>query len=122
MAIHHGRIEPYHIDLHLATSMKSWRRLRKQLPELTVPKRPGGGGATIWTADRRQSVHVGHALVLIDVKGYRRRERFALERTCVHEAAHVAVFMHEHINTSVSGEPFAYLVDWLAGWLMERTR
>lgn len=121
MAVHHGVITPYGIDLHLATSMKSWRRLRKQLPELNIPKRPGGGGATVWTADRRQSIDVGHALVFIDVKGYRRREPFALERTCAHEAAHVAVFLHAHFNTTVEGEPFAYMVDWLTGWLLERT-
>jgi hypothetical protein len=122
VALHHGVIAPYNIELHLATSMKSWRKLRRTLPELAIPKNPGGGGATVWTADRRGAIDVGHACVFIDVAEYRKMGPLRVGATCAHEAAHVAVFLHEHFNTTVEGEPFAYLVDWLFTWLWERTR
>jgi hypothetical protein len=121
VALHHGLIEPYKIELHLATTMKSWRKARRLFDYLELPKSPGGGGATVWTADRRGKIDVGHAFVFIDVAEYRRMGRGRVEGTCAHEAAHVAVFLHEHFNTTVGGEPFAYLVDWLFTWLWERT-
>jgi hypothetical protein len=124
VATHHGRLDPYGIELHLATSVKSWRQLRRDLPELTAPKNPGGGGATVWTADRRQPIDVGHCLVFINVKSYRRRGGNDLAETCAHEAAHVVLFLFDHINTDPvhAHEPFAYMVGWVTTWLMERVR
>ena len=108
----------YPVTLHTVHTEAEWHQLRETITTLDEDG-PGGRGATSADlmdddAGNEQDFHV---TVYIDTR-YGPTETF---RSVVHEAVHAAAFVFEHLGQPADPkrEEYAYLVDFIAAWLMD---
>jgi hypothetical protein len=110
----HHQIEVYGAELHIATSLKAWAKLRKRIDSLD--EEPGGLGFT--SLDLHES-ELGatwpHLSIFVDLAAHG-DDQPMLVNTCAHEAAHAAGLLLDHIGEQYGGrsEAHAYLVGAIA--------
>lgn len=113
------RLDVYGAWLHVATDQAAWRRIRKRIIP-TLPKDPGGLGATCLTLQETPDGKVvPHLTVWLDVGATEsQRDKVSL---ITHEAAHAGLCLLDHVGQKYDGESeaMAYLIDFIAGWLWE---
>lgn len=113
-------LDIYGVHLHVATSLKGWKQLRRHLTFLD--EKPGGLGFVhhaTWHPDDG-SAHTTHVAILINDEAHQ-GDLLNLLDTCAHEAAHAAGHILDYIGEPYGGasEPHAYLVGWITRFLWE---
>lgn len=112
------RIDVYGGWLHVASTRKQWKALRKQ--HAPLGKSPGSMGLTHLFVDRSEQ-NAPHIAVWIDVAAMKDDEA-ALVDTIAHEAVHVAAHLLDHVGQAANGhdsEALAYLTGWTAARIWE---
>lgn len=107
-------LDIYGVELHVVTSRAEWNAMRRRIRGGVVIEplpNPVGSGYT-------HSVQAGSRVVCATYLRATDAPRELVD-TCAHEATHVAAFVYESIEDTPAGEPHAYLVGWLAGWLYD---
>lgn len=121
MTIAEHTLDIYGVTLHLVTTRTDLTRLRKRLDFL--PDRIEDSGYTQFAQVYRaagSTLCSPHLVVWIDETQH--GDRTELIETIAHEAAHGAGAILEYAGHPISGndEPFAWIVGWIARWLMEQ--
>lgn len=120
-------LDIYGVELHLATTRREWKKLRKRLSFLH--KDPAAVALTQFA--RWEPIDGGRSIPILAFwisPIISDDERFLVE-TCAHEASHAASIILTNALHDVRGgdgngvdEPTAYLTGWIAGWLYENTK
>ena len=108
-------VHPYGAKLALHTDPAQYVRAMRRI-EFDATTLVQALGATTLTLDTETSdMHVN---VWIDTA--RQREPIDRVRTVIHEATHAAASILDHVGQDYDGESeaLAYLVEWIAVWLM----
>lgn len=113
---HSTRIDPYGYDLHAAYTDNQWAAAVRAFG---VPDDPGAAGRTDTLTWEPHDLSAPAALVwVVWIDSTKLADPATRVNTIAHEATHVAAALHDHIgDTNTTGEPFAYLVGWITGWL-----
>lgn len=110
------RIDPYDAQLHYATTVDEWARIRKRFGQ--SPDVPPSIGLTgrFWDSKTGRT----HMIVWVDVAKHPRADM--LLNTIAHEGYHAAAGLLEGLGQSLDeSEAVAYLVDWITTWLVRHT-
>lgn len=117
-------LDVYGVDLHLATTARDWKKLRRRLTYLEdVPDSAGLTHFAVWDpADGSQSVPVA----TFWIRDALIADPLQLVETCAHEATHAAAHVLTWAGHDIRGddghdEPSAYLAGWLTRWIWEST-
>lgn len=115
----HTTVDPYGVELHLATTERQWSALVSRFGDGGLEDDHNNGiGATCLVLDRE--TYVAHLVVWLDADTIG-DDALAMVTTCAHEAAHAAGMLLDHVREKYDGESeaFAYLVGWVTRWLIE---
>lgn len=125
MTVARHTLDIYGVDLHLATTEREWKNLRRRLSYLdTLPDSAGLTHFAIWEPnDGGRSTPV----VAFWIRGGVAGDLLDLVATCAHEATHAASHILTWTGHDIRGdrggdEPMAYLVGWLTQWLWTNTK
>ena len=115
----HHVLDIYGVHVHLATSKKQWKRLRRELTFLNEKPEALGLSAFATFHPDAAAPPVPHLVFWLDLPAL--TNPGDLIDTCAHEAAHGANQILDHVGHDTRGtdEPSAYLVGWLTRWLWE---
>lgn len=111
-------LDIYGVNVHLATSKRDWKQLRKELP--FVGKVPKSMGQTQFACTKLGGIVIqAHLVLWVDINAH--ANAASLVDTCAHESAHAADRIVEWIGHTpmVCDEPTAYLVGWLTSWMWD---
>lgn len=112
----HHTLDIYGTQLHAAYTQRGWATLTRLNPDLTPHDELGLGGV-----DDSRDADTDQQHLWIWVAANRHHDTGELVDTLSHEATHAAMFIlqRHHVDVEASThEPLAYLVGWLAAWLL----
>lgn len=115
-------LDIYGVDIHLATTEREWKKLRKRLTYLDdTPNAAGFTHFAIWEpSDHTSPVPV----VAFWIRNELTTDPLQLVETCAHEAVHAATHIlawagHDIRGDDGNDEPTAYLAGWLTRWIWD---
>lgn len=109
------RIGLYNTAVWFPESAAQWRRLSRKLASMD-PDLPDCAGRTVFATGRLAGDSaVAHLVFHVDPATA--ASLADLADTCAHEASHGAADIMDWIGHEDGGEPLAYLVGYLTGWL-----
>lgn len=110
-------IHPYGAYLHYATTPEQWATLQRRFHQPTDTPNPIGLTCSVWDSKTGRT----HMLVWVNV-ALHEGDSAELLNTIVHEGYHAAAGLLERLSQKLDeSEAVAYLVDWVASWLVRNT-
>ncbi len=115
-------LDIYGVNLHLATTERDWKWLRRHLPY--VKEMPDSAGHSHFAVWEPNNDGLPLPVLALWIRDELNEDPAELIDTCAHEAAHAAGQILSWIGHDFRGdggvdEPHAYLVGWLTKWLWE---
>jgi len=115
-------LDIYGVDLHLATTEREWKKLRKRLAYIT--EQPDSAGHTHFAIWHPNNGDPATPVVTFWIRPH--TDPAELVNTCAHEAVHAASQIltwtgHDIRGDEGTDEPHAYLTGWLTHWLWTHT-
>jgi hypothetical protein len=113
-------LDVYGVELHLATTVREWKKLRKRVSFLQ--RDPAAVGLTQFARWEPADGGRSTPIVAFWISQHIDDDLRFLVETCAHEANHAASLILTNALHDVRGddgidEPTAYLAGWIAGWL-----
>ena len=116
MTLRHHDLDVYPVTLHAAYSVEDWAELRNTIDSLAenIEARGHTSRDAVARDDGDEDCHVS---IYVDP----RHDTTDVIRTITHESVHAAGAVFDQIVAPIEpfSEPFAYLTDYIAGWLWD---